>query len=227
MRLAESAGPASNQMAREVKAMRRQLLALCVAAAVIGLPSLAAAQQLFDFFGQANLPANVGGSLSMFSEVRDPAPGTTPIPLDFANYDYTLVIEDLVLDSEDASGQVYSGGSITIYEDNGTAADYANPGSFTDGTAILVGVVTLANRAVLIGTIGTVNGSVDWTGGTRIGDIAPDDRNNWALLSGTNSSATQTEPGYDEAWDGKVEPQEPIVPNEETSWGRLKTDFHK
>lgn len=200
--------------------MRNKLLFLGVL--VLALAAPAQAQQLFDFNGQADLPAGVNGVLTMHSVVFDAAPATTPIPLDFANFEYTLVITDLTLDV-DGPTQQYSGGSIALYEDNGTAADYNNPATFIDGTAILTGIIPNLSRSVLLGAIGTVSGTVDWTGGTRLNELAPPDQLNWSILSGTNLNNAL--PGYDDAWDGKVEPQEPVVGNERSTMGILKARF--
>lgn len=202
--------------------MKNRIILFLVAAMVLAVP--ASAQQLFDFLGQASVPATVGGTLSLDSVVRDPAPDTTPIPLDFANYEYTLVVSGLVLDS-DGMTQVYSGGTLTIYADNTTAADFASAGSFSDGTAILVGTITTLNRTMFTSTLGTVSGNLDWYGGSRLDEIAPDDQQNWAFLSGINARAENVEPGYNEQWDGKVEPQGPIVDTENVSWGSLKAMF--
>ena len=45
------------------------------------------------------------------------------------------------------------------------------------------------------------------------------------FLSGVNARAENVEPGYSEQWDGKVEPQGPIVDTENVSWGSLKAMF--
>ena len=74
-------------------------------------------------------------------------------------------------------------------------------------------------------TLGTVSGNLDWYGGSRLDEIAPDDQQNWAFLSGVNARAENVEPGYNEQWDGKVEPQGPIVDTENVSWGSLKAMF--
>jgi len=197
-------------------------MVLLMAGLVLAVP--ASAQQLFDFLGQADVPAMAGGSLALDSLLRDPAPETTPIPLDFANFEYTLVISGLVMIA-DGSTQTYAGGTVTIFEDNGTAADYGVPGSFTDGTAILSGTITHLERTMFTSTLGTVTGSLDWTGGTRVDEIAPQDQVGWAFLSGINARETSVEPGYSEQWDGKIEPEAPIVDNEEVLWGSFKSFF--
>ena len=201
--------------------MKNLIKGLLITAAVASVPAAASALQLFDFNGQANVPAVVGGTLSMFSIVYDPAPSTTPIPLDFANYQFTLVIAGLVLDVA-GNPQTYSGGTLTIYQDNGTVADFANTATFTDGTAILVGDITTLSRVKFTLTLGSVNGWLDWVGGTRLDDIAPWNQTGWAINSGTNSRSTNVLPGFDEQWDGKVEYGEEIVESESATWGGVK-----
>jgi|GEM_PF-1123349 len=203
--------------------MRTRITLLALALVLIAVP--ASAQQLFDFLGQAVVPGTPGDVLNMESIVRDPAPGTTPIPLDFANYEYTLVIMQLELVSGAGiagNPQVYVDGAILIYEDNATAADYANPATFSDGTPILIGTITSLNRTMFTATLGSASGSVNWVGGTRVDDIAPEDQIGWAFLTGINSRPENVEPGYTEQWDGKCEPQEPIVDVDQMSWGSVK-----
>jgi len=206
--------------------MRTRITLLVLALLLMAVP--ASAQQLFDFLGQAVVPGNVGGFLNMDSIMRDPSPGTTPIPLDFANYEYTLVVTNLVLDSGDGTvenPQNYSNGMLVIYEDNTTAADYANPATFSDGTAFLIGVITTLNRTMYTTTLGAAAGWVDWTGGARLDDIAPVDQLGWPFLVGISARDTNVEPGYDEEWDGKCEPEEPIVDVQEMSWGSVKAQL--
>jgi hypothetical protein len=203
--------------------MRTRITLLVLALVLITVP--ASAQQLFDFLGQAVVPTTVGDVLSMDSILRDPAPGTTPIPLDFANYEYTVVIAQLELMSGDgtvASPQNYADGALIIYEDNTTAADYSNPATFSDGTPILIGAITTMNRTMYTATLGSVSGWVDWVGGSRRDDIAPVDQLGWPLLSGISARAENVEAGYGEQWDGKCEPEEPIVDVDEMSWGSVK-----
>ncbi len=204
-----------------MKNLRKGLLVMLALAAV---PMMASAQQLFDFNGQALLPTAVGGALTMYSEVFDASPITTPIPLDFADYQFTLVVDGLILDT-DSFTQHYAGGTVTLYQDATTVADFANLPTFTDGLAILVGTITTLNRTMFPTGIGSLAGSVDWTGGSRLNDIAPDDQADWAFLSGINSGITSALPGFDEMWDGKVEPHEFIVENQISSWGSVKALF--
>ncbi len=190
--------------------MKTSRTILLVAVLALAMPLAAQAQQLFDFNGQVNVPTAIGGVLSMDSQVFDAAPATTPLPLDFGTYTYTITIDGLTLDAISGITHVYSGGTIVLWEDS---------------TVILSGAIPSLSRTMFTSTLGTVNGVVDWTGGTRLGEIAPADQTGWAILSGINASASYVEPGYDENWDGKVEPEVPIVGNEDISWSELKNRF--
>jgi len=204
--------------------MRKLLTGTLMAGVLVALPLAAGAQQLFDFTGQSLISNYVGGSAGMFGEVFDPAPATTPIPLDFAHNQYTVVVLATIAGISPFS-RSFSGGTITIYEDAGTAADYTNPATFSDGTAILLGNLKNFSQFLPPAGPGSVSGLVDWTGGSRLDDIAPGDQSDWAFLSGSSPDSGLLEPGYDEVWDGKVEPQEPIVADEASAFGSVKALF--
>ena len=204
--------------------MKTRIMILLIAAATAAMPLAAHAQQLFDFNGQTDLPAVLGDNLTMYSVMYDPSPAVTPIPLDFANFQFTLVVTGLQL-LVDGNPQTYGGGTVVIYQDAATLADFGAVGTFTDGTAILVGDLTNLNRTMFTAFIGSVMGTVNWIGGIRLNDIAPEDQDGWAFLSGTINRAANVLPGFDEQWDGKVEPQEPIVESVPTSWGTVKALF--
>lgn len=191
-------------------------------AAALAFASPAAAQQIFDFNGQATVPGAVGGTLDMNSVVYDPAPASTPLPLSFGAYQYTLVVRDLTLNLDGVT-QAYSGGMIAIYEDASTPADPADPATYTDGVLVLGGVITSLNRTLFPGSlIGSISGFVDWTGGRDLDEFAPEDQDGWPLLSGFSVRAQNVAPGYDENWDGKTEPTQLVVENREMSWAQVK-----
>jgi len=205
--------------------MKARILFLAIVMLTFLLPGAVMAQQFFDYFGMTLLPNGVGDSLTMYAEVRDPAPAVAPLPLDYDNYQYTLVITDLELVA-DGFPEIYANGTITLYEDNGTTADYASPATFTDGTAILVGAVSMEvyhlSNVIPTNTTGNGTGTVDWIGGTNLNDFAPEDQLGWTFLVATNSGSGLLEPGYDEVWDGKVEPQDIIVSTDRVTWDKLK-----
>ena len=203
--------------------MKRMLvLLLAIMLCSIGTAS---AQQLFDFDAQVNLPASVGGSLEMYGVIVNGGIVDTPLPIDYLNFEYTIVITGLVWVT-DAFSDEYAGGTIAIYKDDSTAADYTNTATFTDGTAILSGTFQNLARTIFFPSSGTgsASGLVDWTGGSRIDELAFADRIGWAFVTGIGGGAT-VEPGYDEHWDGKVEPLNPIVGVENQSFGGLKSSY--
>jgi hypothetical protein len=202
--------------------MKKVLLVITLVG-LMAAPQLAAAQQWFDFNGQALLPAMVGDDLTAYLVVNNNGLIATPIPLDFANYEYTIVVSGLTMDIDNGdAGKTFSGGSIVLYEDNATAADFTNPATFTDGTAILSGDMVTFNRVMFTASNGSGVGDVDWTGGTRADEINPADLTGWSFVVGISNRSTVTEPGYDENWDGKVEPLEPVVSDEKSSVSELK-----
>ena len=202
----------------------KKLLLIMALVVVVGAPGLASAQQWFDFNGQTLLPTVVGDALTSYTVVNNNGIIATPLPLDFDNFEYTIVITGLTMDIDngDLGGKTFSGGMIALYEDNTTVADYSNPGTFTDGTALLTGTFQIFNRIMFSSSSGSGNGTVDWTGGTQIGEFAPADQLNWTFVVAISNRASVTVPGYDENWDGKVEPIEPVVSSESTSVGQLK-----
>ena len=202
----------------------KKLLLVMALVVVVGTPGLASAQQWFDFNGQTLLPAAVGNDLTSFTVVNNNGVIDTPLPLDFDNFQYTIVITGLTMDIDngDLGGQTFSGGSIALFEDNVTVADYTNPVTFVDGTALLTGTFQVFNRVMFSSSLGSGSGTVDWTGGTRVDEFAPADQLNWSFVVGISNRSTVTEPGYDENWDGKVEPIEPVVSGEFMSVGQLK-----
>ncbi len=201
----------------------RSLLTLSLAIAALGATP-AMAQQLFDFDGQAHDAPAVGATLGMVSVVVNADALTMPLPLDLANFQYTIVVTGLQLDTAGTT-DLFSNGTIALYEDAATAADFANEGTFTDGTAVLVGDLVSFSRTMFTSTLGSGTGVVNWTGGSRIDDLHPSDRDNWSFLVSVSRSPSLLEPGFDERWDGKVEPREPVVDREVQSVGEIKSGY--
>lgn len=195
--------------------MKTRITILLVLALAVAAPLTAQAQQIFDFLGQADVPAAVGGELSLHAEVYDPYPAATPVPLDFDAYQYTLVVTGLTLDTDGAT-QSYSGGVIALYEDAVTPADTADPATYTDGTLVLEGTVDSLDRTLFTATLGSVMGEVDWTGGASFAQLAPQDATGWNFFAGVDAREAV------ETWDGKVEPEDVIIPNETLRWGDIK-----
>ena len=90
---------------------------------------------------------------------------------------------------------------------------------------ILGGVLTSLTHTMLLGTLGSANGYVDWNSGARLNDLAPADQTGWPFLVAVYRNADLVEPGYTEMWDGKVEPSGDVVANEDRSWSQVKALF--
>lgn len=184
----------------------------------------ALATQLFDFDAQALMPAGVGGTATVFGRIVNGSAVTPPLPLDFAGHEYTIAVTGLVQLTDGTVSQ-FAGGAVAIYEDAATTANYADPSTFTDGTAILTGSLGSFQRTMFTGTLGSGVGSVDWTGGTLLDLLAPADRLGWPFLTAISRATLQVQPGYSERWDGKVEPQQDVVPTAAQSWSGVKAGY--
>ena len=77
------------------------------------LAASASAVQMFDFDAQAVMPAAVGGSAAVYGRIVNGAAVASPLPLDFANFEYTIVVTGLVQDTAGATS-LFSNGTVTI-----------------------------------------------------------------------------------------------------------------
>jgi len=192
--------------------------------AQLALAATASAVQLFDFDAQALLPGAPGGAAAAYGRIVNGSAVATPLPLDFANFEYTIVVTGLVLDTAGTTS-MFSGGTVTIFQDDATPSDWADPSTFSDGTAILSGVLPSFQHTMFTATLGSAYGTVDWTGGSRLDDLAPADQVGWPFLTTVSRSVTMVQPGYTEQWDGKVEPVTDVVPAADASWSGVKALF--
>ena len=145
-------------------------------------------------------------------------------------FEYTLVITgnvgsqlDIPLFPGTVLRQVTFGTtSFAIYEDAGTAADYANPGTFTDGAAILTGVITgLYGEGLVDGAtpeVLGVTGNATVTGGSAAGSVLCSDLVMNDFLAWMPATSP---PGYREAYDTKWECCATAV--EPSTWGGVKS----
>ena len=191
--------------------------------APLALATTAGAVQLFDFDAQAVMPAAPGGTAAVHGRIVNGEAVEAPLPLDFGAHEYTIVVTGLVLDADGTTAN-FSGGTIAIYEDDATAADFNAPATFSDGIAVLSGDLAVFQRTMFTATLGSGYGTVDWTGGSLLDLLAPADQVGWSFLT-TVSRAADVLPGYDERWDGKVEPLDDVVPTAERSWSELKAQY--
>jgi hypothetical protein len=129
----------------------------------------------------------------------------------------------------------YSGGTITIYEDNTPDADFGInppngtvPSTFIDGTAILTGnftnFYTQTNNFTLNQT-GNMEGNIMWTGGTLLGEVSQGGLPCPSLFTGGLTWRTDVKPeGYIFRHDGKIDLNCPTAA-EPSTWGRVKSQY--
>jgi len=176
----------------------------------------------FDFSGYAQIPGSVGGTLILRSVLVNNGVVPTPIPMDFTTKQHTLVASGTLTAG---SPQPYTPATVDLYSDaisGGTAANYASPGTFTDGEHILSGVFDgPLSRSTFTSTLGSFIGKVNWTGGTRLGELSV--TNGWPFGGGWSRRVSGIPAGYQEAWDGKVDFN--AVGVELSPWGAIKNLF--
>jgi len=203
----------------KVKSCAASLLLVAMVAAIPTTSALAQDPANFDWNGYAIIPGSVGGTLTLRSVLTNNGVIPTPIPTDFTTTEYTLVAGATL--SLNAQPQQYTGGTVSMYADSkssGTAANYAAPSTFTDGTLILSGVfdgLLLRHNYVVLGDyIGYFN----WTGGSRLGEVANPLHwsfwGDWFRRGGIPS-------GYQDQWDGACDPPAPLAVDPST-WGAVK-----
>ena len=127
----------------------------------------------FDFYGcMQSIPTSNGGAFKMVGFLTNNGVVPTPIPFVWAGEEHTIVIE-ATLASISGFTETYSNATVKIYTDVGpaTAGDYANQATFSDFTLVLSGVINSFLRINFPGSQSTYSGDVDWTGGSRLGEL--------------------------------------------------------
>jgi hypothetical protein len=146
-------------------------------------------------------------------------------PFDQAFFEYTLVIQATVSSWSPLVFGIlnfveFSPATFAIYEDNGSAADYANKATFTDGNLILSGQLTgVQGENAVPGPSYNVSGNVEITGGSGIGSVSCTEllMNDFITFGVPPSNPPASyEEGYDPQWI--------CTPTgvEDSSWGHMK-----
>jgi hypothetical protein len=152
------------------------------AAMIVAIPALAAAAPLHAHF-------------SGYADHNGPAPGSYVAGNDYTAYatldavqpdpwyaflagqEYTVVITTTVTAAYENPAMIlnveFADAVVEIYEDNTTPADYANPGTFTDGVLVLSGIASnmAGQRPNFSGFNWDVTGSVSFDGGAGLGGL--------------------------------------------------------
>jgi hypothetical protein len=225
--------------------MRKRLLSPVIAACLLlSVASLASANVfLADWFGYdytAPNPWDFTGP-GQWYDANGVITSANPIylTLDPVNNEYTFRIYSGMLTSADtlAGWGVYQyaggDGTIGIYEDSkttGTLFDYGvwppngtAPSTFIDGTLMIGGSFATLMIRVNLGTgDGSLSGTIDWTGGTELGNFPADQHDGWTF-AGFGAGMPGTPLGYIWQIDGEI--YLPETATEESSWGNVKNLF--
>jgi hypothetical protein len=189
----------------------------------------------------------VGALMTVYGIANPPVSFPTPIPMDFFSNEYTVAVTGMTVDSFVADPVfstkdfLFTGGTLRIYGDSiatGTAGDFANPSTFTDGEMLLEYNVDPGWMMHMDNPMGPPFGwysgagigACDVTGGTQMAALIAAEYNlaNWTF-GGTGISEASMfdapEPGYEYIFGVKVVfPYDP-TPNEDTTWSEVKTLF--
>jgi hypothetical protein len=192
-------------------------------------------------------PDEVEATMDVYGMLSTVFSVPTPIMLDTDNYEYTIHVDNMVVATVvdfppppfARRSLTYTGGTLTIYADaiaGGTAADYAAPGTFVDGEAILIAsvddgfVLNLMDTSVTPPGVytGSGTGTCDFFAGTQLDALTAaeyywDDWYMHALdVSDDNPPSTPVPAGFDRSMKIKlVTPNDPTAA-EESTWGRIK-----
>ena len=166
-----------------------------------------------------------------------------PLIVDLENYQYTWVIEDVVLDSSYTDADIvycfYSGGTFKVYEDrvapwNAVYSDdecgtpdwlgtITDPWTFEDGILFLQGDFEhLETTSYTSYQFGDFEGTMDLTGGSGLGDIPELLRNGWTFGGATDQPWACIPEGYDQRWDGQLFLVQDPTSMEAISWSGVK-----
>jgi hypothetical protein len=174
-------------------------------------------------------PEGVGTVTTVVGFLDPPAGFTYPFSVDFTNNEYTFYFQTtitsivpLVVTTE----YHYANTTFYIYEDPSKNGTYGTnppngtaPSTFQDGTLILSG--DFKDIVRLDYNFGfpepTAIGSIDFTGGTKLGELI---QINWNFHAGISSTVSGIPSGYKRNWSCKLVPG--TVPVEETTWGNIK-----
>jgi hypothetical protein len=117
-----------------------------------------------------------------------------------------------------------NGAQFKIYEDSGTAADYANPATFTDGTLILSGGSNdyFGQRMDIFGLPWNFYGTIVFVSGAGLGNLASQCSLGLTMNDFVNFQIGTFPPGYEEAYDAEWKCPD-TTPVDGASWGDVKS----
>lgn len=218
--------------------------AALLVAMMIAAPAAADSEFLFNGYSVYGPPGKdqVGAEREVYGILSSVGGIPTPIVLDTDNFEYTIhIFGQMVVGVVEYTipfprkEVVFDGGTIHIWADAVTAADYASPGTFVDGELILIASVDdgwtmmLADPPISDGVFtGAGSGTCDFNGGTQLDALIAaeyflDDWNFLGLdISDENLPATPVPDGYDRLFKTKLTPPNDPTNSAESTWGTVK-----
>ena len=140
--------------------------------------------------------------------------------------EYTAVLTAVVDTYTDNGGAYmvtdFQVGVVEIWEDMATPADYANPGTFTDGTLVLSGQAgnMIAQGPILYGSPFVVSGIVVFTGGSGLGSLLGCAPGGLAMNDFIMTTIITPPAGYEEVYDAEWKCA--AVSVDDSTWGSVK-----
>ncbi len=206
-----------------MRGSRSWICVLGTIAFAAGLQSACAAGPGVLFFdAYAMAPQHVGDSLQVRG-VLFPAPLPPPLPLDFDEFEHTVVFAPHLVAIGDAV-DFYAATTIAVYSDvraTGTRADPAQPGTYTDGDCILLARLREFVHSNF-GSPGYAAGHFELTGGSRLDEVVFPP----SILSVEWSTGDPSTPtGYQEVWLGQMYPL--IDGTEQRTWSAVKALYRE
>lgn len=112
---------------------------------------------------------------------------------------------------------------VNVYEDDTTPADYANVGTFTDGTNILSGASQnmIADRVSIFGLPFAVTGVIVFDGGSGLANLDPCASAGLVMNDFIDFTFATNPAGFEEAYDAEWK-QDCGTGIEEDTWGSVK-----
>jgi hypothetical protein len=202
------------------------------AAMVLAVPVLALATPLHGHFSGYAQHAGTPGSYVVNDTYTAYATLDAVQPDPWYNFDvaqqYTVKLTANVDAAYEAPAMILNVefGSVTVevYEDDATAADYGNPGTFTDGTLLLSGTVTgmAGQRPNFPNFNWDVVGTVSFSGGVGMNGLLCDPQLGMNDFIAFASPPINPPSGYQEAYniDWFCDAATSV---DESSWGRMKS----
>ncbi len=216
---------------------------LLLVSVALTAPAIGGAEFLgYGYAKYTPAPATLGATIEVYTIMDHPGGLDDPIFMDWTGTQYTAVVTGMPITVLNAAGwlleETHGNGRIDIFADpvaTGTAADFAVPGTFTDGTLILSAAVDPGFQTLMLDFDSDTlfsgsghSGPTTFDGGTRLGDLMAAEYYlyNWVLSATIQdhlaAPSVQVPDGYDRLFDIKITTDHDPTPTVGTTWGDVR-----